>query len=135
MGAHVFPTSFPSRTPLPPPSHPIPLGHPSAPALSTLTHASNLERRSVSHMIICMFQCYSLKSSHPCLPPQSPKVYSGLLYCVSFVVSHIESSLRLSKFLICVLIYCIGVDLLYPFYHPPNYFHSSSHCTVLYVCF
>ena len=61
------------------PPHPIPLGHPSAPALSTLSHASNLDWRSVSHMIIHMFQCYSLKSSHPCLLPQSPKDCSILL--------------------------------------------------------
>ena len=46
------------------PPHPIPLGHPSAPALSTLSHASKLDRQSTSHMIIYMFQCYSLKSSH-----------------------------------------------------------------------
>ena len=57
----------PSHLPL----HPIPLGHPSAPALSALSHASNLDWRSVSHMIIYMFQCYSLKSSHPRLLPQS----------------------------------------------------------------
>ena len=47
------------------PPQPIPLGHPSAPALSTLSHASNLDWQSVSHMIIYMFQCYSLRSSHP----------------------------------------------------------------------
>ena len=56
--------------------HPIPQGHPSAPALSTLSHASNLDWRSISLMMIYMFQCYSLKSSHPCLFPQSPKVCS-----------------------------------------------------------
>ena len=50
----------PSHLPL----HPIPQGHPSAPALSTLSHASNLDWWSISHM---MFQCYSLKSSHPLL--------------------------------------------------------------------
>ena len=55
------------------PPHPIPQGHPSAPALSTLSHASNLDWWSVSHMIIYMFQCHSLKS-HPHLLPQSPKV-------------------------------------------------------------
>ena len=38
------------------PSH-LPPGHPSAPALSTLSHASNLDWWSVSHMIIYMFQC------------------------------------------------------------------------------
>ena len=63
------------------PPHPIPLGHPSAPALSTLSHASNLDWRSVSHMVIYMFQCYSLKSSHPRLLPQSPKV-SSLHLCL-----------------------------------------------------
>ena len=55
------------------PPHPIPLVHPSAPALKTLSHASNLDWRSVSHMIICLLQCYSVKSSHPHLLPQSPK--------------------------------------------------------------
>ena len=55
------------------PPHPIPQGHPSAPALSTLSHAFNLDWWSASHMIIYMFQCYSLKSSHPRLLPQSPK--------------------------------------------------------------
>jgi len=76
----------PSHTP----PHPIPQGHLSAPALSTLPHASNLDWRSISYMIIYMFQCYSLKSSHPCLLPQSPTVCS---LCVSFAVLHIGSSL------------------------------------------
>ena len=56
--------------------HPIPQSHPSAPALSTLSHASNLDCFMiwyVSHMIIYMFQCYFLKSSHPHLLSQSPK--------------------------------------------------------------
>ena len=58
------------------PPHPIPLSHPSAPAPSTLYHASNLDWRSVSHMVIYMFQWYSLKPSHPRLLPHSPKVCS-----------------------------------------------------------
>ena len=60
------------------PPHLIPLGHPSAPALSTLSHALNLDWRSVSHMIIHMFQCYSLRPSHPRLLPQSPKDYTSV---------------------------------------------------------
>ena len=63
----------PSWTPLPPPNHPIPQGHPSALALSTLPHVSKLDSRSIPHMVIYMFQCHSLKSSHPCLLPQYPK--------------------------------------------------------------
>ena len=73
----------PSWLPLPPPSPSHPSGHPSVPTLSTLSHASNLDWWSVSHMIIYMFQWYSLKSSHPCLLPQNPKVCSThlCLFC------------------------------------------------------
>ena len=46
------------------PTHPICLGCPGALALSTLLHASNLHWPSVLHMVIYMFQCCSLKSSH-----------------------------------------------------------------------
>ena len=41
-----------------------------------LSHALNLDWQSVSHMVIHLFQCYSLKSSHPRLLPQSPTVFS-----------------------------------------------------------
>ena len=39
------------------PPHPIPLGHPSAPAPSTLYHALNLDWWFIPHVIIYMFQC------------------------------------------------------------------------------
>ena len=75
------------------PSHflpnPTPQGHPSALALSTLSHALNLDWRSISHMAIYMFQCYSLKSSYPRFFPQSPKVcflYLCLFFCLSYRV-------------------------------------------------
>ena len=70
MGSHVFPILNPTSHLFPPP---IPLGHPSGPALSTPSHALKLHWRSVSYMIIYMFQCYSLRSSHSCPLPQSPK--------------------------------------------------------------
>ena len=83
-------TCSPSWTSLPPPLyHTIPLGHPSAPALSTLSHASNLDWRFVSHMIIYMFQCHSPKSSHPCPLPQSPKdgsIHLCLFCCLTYRV-------------------------------------------------
>ena len=44
---YVFPILNPSSHL---PAHPISQGHPSAPALSTLSHASKLDWRSVSHM-------------------------------------------------------------------------------------
>ena len=57
-------------------SHPIPLGCPRAPAMCALFHVSNWHWSSVLHMIIYMFQCYSVNSSHPCLLPQSSNVCS-----------------------------------------------------------
>ena len=69
-------TCPPSWTPSYLPPHHIPLGCPSALALSALFHALNLDWSSISHMVIYTFQCYSLKSSHPRLLPQSPKVCS-----------------------------------------------------------
>ena len=82
-GIHVSPILNPPPTSLP---HPIPQGHPSAPALSTLSCASNLDWWPISPLEIYMFQCYSLKSSHPCLLSQSPKVSSVYL---SLLLSHI----------------------------------------------
>ena len=58
------------------PPHPIPRGCPNTPALSALFHTLNLDWWSISHMVIYIFQCYSHKSSHPCLLPKSPKFCS-----------------------------------------------------------
>ena len=83
-GAHVFP-----RTTYHLPPHPIPQGHRSAAVPSTLYHASNLDRRSASHMIIYTFQCYPLKSSHPRPFPQSPKdcsLHLCLFCCLAYRV-------------------------------------------------
>ena len=76
MGVHVF--SILNPLPHSSPFHPS--GSSQWTALSTLSHASNQDWRSVSHMVIYMFQCYSLKSSHPRLLPQSSKVCSLHLY-------------------------------------------------------
>ena len=64
MDLHVF-TILNAPSHLPP--HPIPLGLPNAPAPST--YASNLDWRSVSHLIIYLFQCSCLRSSHPHIRP------------------------------------------------------------------
>ena len=71
----------------PPP--PIPMGCPSALALSALFHALNLDWSSISHMVLYMIQCYFLKSSHPLFLPQSPKVWSlhlCLFCCLTYRV-------------------------------------------------
>ena len=83
--------------------HPIPLGCPSAQALSALFHASNLDWWSISHMIIYMFQWYSLKSSHLRLLPQNPKVcslYLCLFYCLTCRFSLIQSSPPITLFVV-----------------------------------
>ena len=83
MGVHVSRILNPSH--LPP--HPIPLGCPSAPALSSLFHISNLDWSYTSHMVIYMFQCYSLRSSHPLFLPHRPKVcslYLCLFCCFAY---------------------------------------------------
>ena len=55
------------------PPHPFPLGLPSAPTPSTLSHASNMDSWFITHMITHMFQCHSPTSSHPRPLPQNPK--------------------------------------------------------------
>ena len=92
------------------PPHPIPLGHPNAPAPSILYHASNLDWRFISHMIVYMFQCHSLKSSYPCpLPTESKRLFYTSM---SLLLSRIQGCrYHLSKFHIYELVYCIGVFL------------------------
>ena len=91
------------------PPNPISLGCPRALALCALLHASNLHWSSSLHMVIYMFQCYSLKSSHPPSPlPHSPKFCS--LHLSLFTVLHIGSllpSFRIPYMSIC----SIGVSL------------------------
>ena len=72
------------------PPHPIPQGCPSAPALSALFHASNLDWWSISHIVIFMFQCCFLKSSHSRLLPHSPKVCS-LYLCLFAAEDFLDS--------------------------------------------
>ena len=91
------------------PPHPIPLSHPSAPAPSILYHASNLDLRFISNMIIYMFQCHSPKSSHPCPLPQNPKDCSIHLCLFCCLVYRVIVTIFLNS--IYVLVYCIGVFL------------------------
>ena len=97
----------PARSPLLSPPNSIPLGCPSAPALSALFHASNLDWSSISHMVIHMFQCCSIKSSHPGLLPQSPKVclLSLCLFCC--LIHRVVITIFLNFIYMCVnILYC-----------------------------
>ena len=64
----------PSWTPLPLPS---PFHHSGLSQCTSFEFpVSCIEFLSISHMVICMFQCCSLKSSYPRLLPLSPKAFS-----------------------------------------------------------
>ena len=86
-GVNVSPS--PNLPPFYLPPHPIPQGCPSAPALSALFHASNLDWWSISHVVIYMFQRCSLKSSHPrLLLTASLKQSSSASTCSVQILSH-----------------------------------------------
>ena len=99
----------PSWTHLPPRT--IPLGHPSAPALSTLYHASNLDWQFGSHMIFYVFQCHSPISSHPHLLPQNPKDCSIHLCHFCCLEYRVIVTFFINSIYIYILIYSIGVFL------------------------
>ena len=83
--AHVFPIQNSAPTSLP--SHPPGSSQctsPEHPCLMRQPWTGNL-----FHMIIYMFHCYSLKSSHPRLLPQSPtacSLYQCLFCCLAYRV-------------------------------------------------
>ena len=81
----------PSWTPLSSPSRSHPSGSSQCTSPKHPVSCMNLDWQSISHKIICMFQCYFLKSSHPCLLPQIQKFV--IYIYVSFVVLHIGSLL------------------------------------------
>ena len=89
------------------PPHPIPQGNPSAPALSALSHASNLNWRSISHMLTYMFQSYSLKSSHPYLL-QGPKVCSLSLCLFCCLAYRVIITIFLNSIYVSILYWCFS---------------------------
>ena len=69
------------------PPHPIPQGHPSAPILSTLSHASNLDWRSISHIIILHISVLFFQIIPPLPSPTKSK--SLFFTSVSLLLSRI----------------------------------------------
>ena len=108
------------------PPHPIPQVHPSVPALSALSHASNLDWQSISHMVIYMFQCYSLKLSYPHLLPQSPKVCSLSLYLFCCLAYKVIVTIFLNSIYMCLYTVLVFFFLAYFTlynrlqFHPPH---------------
>ena len=112
------PSHFPPQT--------IPLGHPSAPALSILYHALNLDWQSISHMLIYMLQCHSPKSSHPCPLPQSPKdcsIHLCLFYCLAYrvIVTIFLNSIYVCYYTVLVFFFLAYFTLYNRLqFHPPH---------------
>ena len=106
------------------PPHPIPLGHPTAPAQSILYHVSNLDWRFISHMIIYIFQCHSPKSS-PALP-QSPKHYSihlCLFCCLAYrvIITIFPISIDMCYYTVLVFFFLAYFTLYNRLqFHPPH---------------
>ena len=120
-----------TRVPHPEPSshlppHTIPLGHPNAPAPSIPYHASNLDWRFISYMILYMFQCNSPKSSHPLPLPQSPKdcsihlcLFCYLAYRV--IISIFLNSIYMHYYTVLVFFFLAYFTLYNRFqFHPPH---------------
>ena len=79
----------PSWSPLLPPSPSHPSGSSQCTRPEHLSHASNLGWWSVSSLTVYLFQCYSLRISHPHLLPQSLKVctvHLCLFFCFAYRV-------------------------------------------------
>ena len=92
------------------PCVPHPSGSSQCTSLGLLSHASNLDWWCVSPLIVYLFQCCYLRTSHLRLLPQSPKVCSIHL-CFFFCFTHrVIVTIFLNPIYIC-LVYCIGVYL------------------------
>ena len=84
--SHGFTCVSPSQSSLLPPSSPHPSESFQYTRLKHLSHASNLDWWSVSPLIVYLFQCYSLWTSHPRLLPQSLKVHLCLFFYFAYRV-------------------------------------------------
>ena len=106
----------PSQSPLPPPSPSHPSGSSQCSSPEHLSHASNLGWRSVSHLIVYLFQCCSLRTSHPCLLPQSPKVcsiYLCLFFCFAYrvIITIFLNSIYMRYYTVLVFIFLVYFTL------------------------
>ena len=90
-----------SWSPLPPPSPSHPSSLSQCTGLECPFHASNLDCSSISNMVIYMFQCYSLKSSHAPHFPQSPKLGSLYLCLFCYLVYRVVVTILLNSKYMC----------------------------------
>ena len=86
ISIHMSPRSWTSL-----PHHSTPRGCHREPDLSSLHHRANSHWLSILHMVICIFQCYSLNSSHPLLPSLSPQLCSLCLHPIALLWFNLNS--------------------------------------------
>ena len=94
---------------LEPPSHPTSLHCHTALALGSPSHTANSHWLPILHMLMYMFQYYSLKSSHPLLLPLCPKVSSLCLCLCCCSANTIICTIFLDS--ICIHIYALIYDI------------------------
>ena len=73
--------------------HPTSLGYHTALGMSSLSHTANAHWLSILHVVMHIFQCHSLHSSPPLLPPLCPQVCSVCLHlhCCLQICSSVPS--------------------------------------------
>ena len=80
---------------------PIPPGFQSVLTLGALCHMSNSYWLSLLHIVMCTFQCYSLKPSHPPLLPLSLKIRSLCLCLLCCPAHRIVGTIFLDPIYVC----------------------------------
>ena len=100
----------PSRSPLPPPSPSHPSGSSQCTSPEHLSHACSLSWRSVSPLIVYLFQCCSFKKFHPRLLPQNLKVCSVhlcLFFCFTYrvIVTIFLNSIFMRQYTVLVFVF------------------------------
>ena len=104
----------------------ISLDHPSAPAPNILYPVLNLDWWFISYIIVYMFQCHSLKSSHPLPLPQNPKVCSThlcLFCCLSYrvIIAIFLNSIYMCEYTVLVFFFLAYFTLYNRLqFHPPH---------------
>ena len=106
IGTYMFPPSWDSLT-SPTASRSCRLAQ--SPGLSSLGHKANSHWPSISYMVVYMFPCYSLYSSHPLLHTP-PCIHKSVLY-VFISIAALQIGLSVPSFQIPYI--CINIYLFF----------------------
>ena len=99
---YVYICPLPLETPSHLPPHPTLLGCHIALGLSFLCHSASYHWLSALHMVMRMFQCHFLNSSHPLLPSLCTQVFSLCLHLHCCPANRFISTIFLDSTYMCV---------------------------------